>query len=147
MLKGSHCYCYNKNHLTDLHHGVAAYIVYIGDMKLTVSRCCDDHTDLMTLHTNQLCFLASNPASLCNCILSGQSLGCCLCTGTVGWLCQLVECNLLLKITKKLLTNPANTLRQSWRGDSYLHNGAKIDMWQQIILAESPFYQKYRETR
>ena len=51
------------------------------------------------------------------------------------------------KITKKLLTNPANTLRQSWRGDSYLHNGAKIDMWQQIILAESPFNQKYRETR
>ena len=98
MLKGSHCYCCNKNHLTDLHHGVAAYIVYIGDMKLTVSRCCDDHPDLMTLHTNQLCFLASNPASLCNCILSGQSLGCCLCTRTVGWLCQLVECNLLLKI-------------------------------------------------
>ena len=63
-----------------------------------------------------------------NCIWSGQSLGCCLCTRTVGWLCQLVECNLLLKITKKLLTNPANTLRQSWRGDSYLHNGAKIDI-------------------
>ena len=58
-----------------------------------------------------------------------------------------MACNLLLKITKKLLTNPANTMRQSWRGDSHLHNVAKIDKCQQIILAESPFYQKYREIR
>ena len=45
-------------------------------------------------------------------------------------LCQLVALayNLLLKISKKLLTNSANILRQSWRGDDRLHNGAKIDI-------------------
>ena len=37
MPKGSHCCRYNRNHWTDLHHGV-------GDMKLTVTHDIIDQT-------------------------------------------------------------------------------------------------------
>ena len=55
--------------------GTLRVAAYVGDMKLTVpTRCCDDHTDLMTLHNiNYVSWLAF-PAWPCNCIWSGQSL-------------------------------------------------------------------------